>query len=369
MQTVIQGYYLDGQTADRQPAQIFPIKKGLQIQTEKCGVFFWPYKEIRQTERFHGDQQIRLERGGETPEILLVPGLSFLMAVRWADAKQARKFRRPSLGRNWLMVSLAAAVGILGIAAGLYLWGIPALSSLVAPYVPVSWEESLGKSVAESFAPPEKRCLDPERDRAIEQVVATLTSSLDRCPYTFRVVVVDHSRVNALAAPGGTIIVYRGLLERTQTAEELAGVLAHEMQHILLRHSTRALLQRASMGILLAALMGDANGAMAFGLESAGSLGMLRYSRKNEEEADAKGMQLLLAAGIDPRGMITFYEKLKKQEKKASLPEYLSSHPSMEKRIERLKSLASRSRKRPIKLLADQDWAQVKGICQGPQSH
>jgi predicted Zn-dependent protease len=369
MQTAIQGYYLDGQTADRQHAQIFPVKTGLQIQTEKCGGFFWPYREIRQADRFQGDQQIRLERGGETPEILLVPGSSFLMALRWADRKQAMRFRRPTADRNWLMVSLTAAVGILGIAATLYLWGIPALSSLVAPYVPVSWEESLGKSVADSFAPPEKRCLDPERNRAIEEVVATLSSSLNRCPYTFRVVVVDHSRVNALAAPGGTIIVYRGLLERTQTAEELAGVLAHEMQHILLRHSTRALLQRASMGILMAALTGDANGAMAFGLESAGSLGMLRYSRKNEEEADAKGMQLLLAAGIDPRGMIAFYEKLKKQEKKANLPEYLSSHPSMAKRIEQLKSLASLSRKRPTKLLADHDWAQIKGICQEARSH
>ncbi len=368
MQTVIPGYYLDGKTADRQHAQIFPTKTGLQIQTENNGGFFWPYEEIRQAHPFHGDPQIRLERGGETPEILLVAGTSFLRAIRLAEPKQARKFRRPTSDRNWLMVSLTAAAGILGITATLYLWGIPTLASLVAPHVPVPWEEHLGQAVAKNFAPPEKRCLDPERNRIIEQVMSALTSSLDSCPYTFRVVMVDHDRVNALAAPGGAIIVYRGLLEQTETAEELAGVLAHEMQHILLRHSTRALLQRASMGILVAALTGDANGAMALGLQSAGSLGLLRYSRKNEEEADEKGMQLLLASGIDPQGMIRFYEKLEKIDKAASLPDYFSSHPPLEKRIAQLKILASTSSNKSGKLLAAYDWRRMKGICQGAES-
>ncbi len=369
MQTVIPGYYLDGQTADRQKVQIFPTKAGLQIQTENNGGFFWLYGEIRQAQPFHGDQQIRLERGGETPEILLIPGSSFLVAIRRVEPKQAKKFRSPTSGRNWFMVSLTAAVGILGVTVILYLWGIPALASFVAPHVPVSWEDHLGQAVAGNFAPPEKRCLDPERNRIIERVVSALTSSMGSCPYTFRVVMVDQDRVNALAAPGGTIIVYRGLIDRTETAEELAGVLAHEMQHILLRHSTRALLQRASMGILVAALTGDANGAMAFGLEGAGSLGLLRYSRQNEEEADVKGMQLLLASGIDPQGMITFYEKLKKIDKKANLPDYLSSHPRLEKRIEQLKILAPASKRKFVKLLADYDWRQIKGICQAAGSN
>ena len=98
--------------------------------------------------------------------------------------------------------------------------------------------------------------------------------------------------VNAFAGSGGLIVVFRGLLERADTPEELAGVLAHEIQHVLHRDTTRAIFREASTGILVAALAGDVSAAAAFGVQAARVLGDLRYSREAEQEAareDGKG--------------------------------------------------------------------------------
>src|SRR5882724_4250501 len=87
--------------------------------------------------------------------------------------------------------------------------------------------------------------------------------------YRIRVTIVDHPAVNAFAAPGGHIVVLRGLLERTRTPEELAGVLAHEIQHVYHRHPTRLVVQHTSAGLLAAAVAGDVSALMAYSLEAA----------------------------------------------------------------------------------------------------
>jgi len=180
---------------------------------------------------------------------------------------------------------------------------------------------------------------------------------------------VNDSTINAFAAPGGYIVLYRGLLEKTQTAEELAGVLAHELQHIFKHHVTQALIQHVSTGLLLAAITGDTSKATAYGLESARLLGILRYSRQSEEEADAAGMRMLLESGIDPKGMIAFYELLTKSTSEtSSILKYLSTHPSTGDRIKNLKSLVEQSQPKSVKLLKGYDWSNIKKICQTTSS-
>jgi Zn-dependent protease with chaperone function/predicted Zn-dependent protease len=364
MRTDWQGFYLDGRTAARHRATIRLMQSGLEITTESGTTLWWRYEEIRQTQGFYAGEQVRLERGGETPEVLLVSDTTFLTDLRQVAPKLTTYFHDPARRRMRAKLTLLAALGAIGITTALYLWGIPALAALVASRVPVSWEERLGQAVVEHLAPPEKRCADPERARVINDIVTALTAPLPRPSYTFRVMVVDDPTVNAFAAPGGYVVIFRGLLERTRSAEELAGVLAHELQHVFQRHATRALLQHASTGLLIAALAGDASGAMTYGLESARALGTLRYSRQNEEEADAEGMRMLLAAGIDPAGMIAFFKVLQKEGGEApGLLAYLSTHPNPGDRIESLKSLASQSQRTPVKLLPDYDWGDITKIC------
>ncbi len=365
MQTDWEGYYLDGRTAARQRAAIRLLRTGLQIAVEGGATSLWPYKEIRQSQGFYAGEQVRMERGGEIPEAILIPDVTFLRSLQQVAPELATRFHDPARRRMRLILTVLAGLAVIGITTALYLWGIPGLATVVASRVPVSWEERLGFAVVEHLAPPPKRCVDSERNRLIQEILATLTAPLPSSPYTFHVYVVNDPMVNALAAPGGYIVIFRGLLTETRSAEELAGVLAHELQHVLHRHATRALLQHATTGLLLAALAGDVSGATAYGLEGARALGSLRYSRQNEEEADAEGMRMLLAAGIDPGGMIAFFETLKRDGPGSlRLPMYLSTHPSTQDRILKLKALATQSQSSPRALLPNYDWRDIRNICQ-----
>jgi predicted Zn-dependent protease len=360
-----EAYYLDGRTAARRRATVRLMGTGLQVTPEGGSPLWWPYTEVRQTQGFYAGEQVRLERGVESPEALLIPDPAFLTHLRRVSGEAASRFSDPARRSLRVRLTVLAGLAAIGITIPLYLWGIPAATAVVASRVPVSWEERLGSGVVEHLAPPGRRCADPARSRAIDEIVRTLTSPLGKPPYTFRVVVANDPAVNAFAAPGGHIVLFRGLLDRTRTAEELAGVLAHEVQHILQRHATRALLQHASTGLLLAAISGDVSGAMAYGLEAGRTLAALQYSRQNEEEADTEGMRMLLAAGIDPGGMIAFFESLERQEVQTpGILRYLSTHPSTGDRIQRLRSLASQAQGTPAKLLPEYDWQEVRNMCE-----
>ena len=166
--------------------------------------------------------------------------------------------------------------------------------------------------------------------------------------------------------PGGQVVLLRPLVERSRTPEELAGVLAHELQHVLKRHATRLLLQHASTGLMLVAVSGDLTGVMAYGLESARVLGSLSYSRGFESEADSEGVRMLMAADIDPAGMIDFFEKLRASEGNLqSATRYLNSHPLAVDRVDNLKKLIASipHKTRPVEL--NREWDDVRKICRG----
>jgi predicted Zn-dependent protease len=363
-----EGSYLDGRSAARQRATIRLTPTGLHIATEDGPALWWAFNEIRQTQGFYAGEEVRLERGGDLPAALLIADASFLTALHRLAGGRAPHLHDPAGRRRRGVMTVAAAVGALALILVLYLWGVPALATFAAARVPVAWEERLGQTVADQLAPPEKRCGDPRLQARIDAIVDRLLAPLPARVYTVRVVVADDRTINALAAPGGYVVIFRGLLARTRSPEELAGVLAHELQHVLRRHATRAMLQQASMAVLVSALSGDPSGALSFGLDGARALATLEYSRQLEEEADAEGMRMLLAAGIDPAGMLSFFESLAREG--GHLPQvlkYLSTHPSPEDRLARLRVLAHQAAPRPTPLFPDYDWRGIVRICAAPR--
>jgi Zn-dependent protease with chaperone function len=364
MRTDWLGVYLDGRTAARHPATIRLMREGIEITTEAPETRFWPYRELRQTQGFYTGEEVRLERGGDLAEVLLIADIAFLESLHEASPHMGFRFHDPGRRGSRLRWTIVAAASAIAVTGATYLWGIPALAALLAPRVPVAWEQSVGQSAIGYLAPAERRCADPRLGAAMEEMVRRLTSPGPPAPYTLRVYVVNRPVVNALAVPGGHVVIFRGLLERTATPEELAGVLAHELQHVLRRHATRAVIQDVSTGLLLMALTGDVTGPLAYGLQTARTLGDLRYSRRAEDEADTEGMKMLLAARVDPAGMIAFFETIQKEEGgRAKALTYLSSHPLAADRIARLKEMAAAGRGTPEPLLPGENWPDLAKRC------
>ena len=358
-------HYLDGRTPLRRAARVTIGQASLEITlTEGSGSFRWPLAQIRQTQGFRAGEQVRLERGGDLAEALLIRDVAFLSALRAAAPDAARAFHDPRRRRLRAVLAGLAALVAVAVGAGLYVWGIPALADVAAARVPVAWEIALGETAITQLAPPARRCTDVQRQRRLEEITAVLVRALPEPRYPFRVTVVDHAMVNAFATPGGFIVIFRGLLDRTDSAEELAAVLAHEIQHVLHRDATRAILRQASTGILLAALLGDVSGVVAFGVESARTLGDLRHNREAEHDADRDGMLLLHAAAVDPEGMLAFFRGMQQLEGKTpAAARYLSTHPTVGDRLQALATLAAQRRRPPMKLLANYDWEDIKQIC------
>jgi len=359
------GYYLDGRSAVRRQASVRLAASGLEIALADGTRLWWPLRDVRQTQGFYSGEQIRLERGAPFPEILLIDDIAFLGALRATAPGFGRRFHNPGWRRSRVLFTIGAAVASVAVGAVLYVWAIPAAAGLLAARVPVSWEERLGAAAVEHLTATRRRCVDPESDEAIAAIVKRLLEPQPNVPYTFRVIVVDEKReINAYAVPGGQVVLLRPLVERSRTPEELAGVLAHELQHVLRRHATRLVLQHASTGLLLVAVSGDMTGAMAYGIESARMLGSLRYSRDIESEADTEGLRMLLAADVDPKGMIAFFESMRAEERGATdMFRYMTSHPLAVERVQTLTQLAASHTKEFRPLLPGRDWPRLRRVC------
>ena len=239
--------------------------------------------------------------------------------------------------------------------------------------IPVEWEVTVGQSILNML--PVERKPDPAVMAVLQETVDFLEMSVPgNPPYELKVYILPIKQVNALALPGGPIVVFEGLLEKAESPEELAGVLAHEIQHVLLRHSTRGILRNMAKGFLVTLFLGDINAVMEGIVQLAGELETLGLSREMEEEADRKGMELILSANIDPHGMIRIFEKLmqedsmhneppeiKADEKKEKFSSYLSTHPSGQSRLAQLEAqMNAHETKVWTPLFPNLDWNKIK---------
>lgn len=358
------GAFFGGDTPSSQPVKICVVSEGLQVWTSTGEMLWWPYEKFRQTQGFYAGQQIRLETIGSPTQTITISDEGFLDAVQSIAGSHGRHFHRRSR-RSWrLLFTIVAALTITGMGFWLYTQGVPSLANLASQRVPVSWEERMGKTVVDKTVSKNHACVESKRAVFIDQLLEKLTSALPPQPYIFRVSVVDSPVVNAFAAPGGYIVVYKGLLQLTQSPEELAGVLAHEIQHVTHRHVTRLLLQQASMGIVFGAMTGDLNGAMSLGIQAASLLGGLSYSRDAEEEADHEALKLLITARINPHGMVTFFERLRQKSSLTSPAlKYLSTHPLLDDRIRALNMPSPASGDQPVQLIPPVEWAEMADMC------
>ncbi len=174
-----------------------------------------------------------------------------------------------------------------------------------------------------------------------------------------KVVAVDHPLANAFAVPGGHIYLFRGLLEKARTADELAGVLAHEIGHIRHRDGLKAMIHGGGLGFIFGTLFGDFTGGTAIMLAGQ-TLIQNAASREAEREADAFGMALMRRLGGDPRALASILEVISAGA--PALPMWLSTHPLTPERAQAIRTASQDiTTTRPVLNIGE--WSALRSIC------
>lgn len=185
---------------------------------------------------------------------------------------------------------------------------------------------------------------DPEINRYINVLGDSIARLADDRGIDYTFYVVDAPEVNAFAVPGGYIYVNRGLIERTRNMSQLAGVLGHEIGHVVRRHSVQQMQQanNANIGVTLACILTSICNSQAAqaAINVAGGAVFAKFSRDDEREADQEAITNVVRAGIHPEGIPEMFEILlsERQRSPGALDSWFATHPLEEERVERTRA-------------------------------
>ncbi|MDP9193992.1 MAG: M48 family metallopeptidase [Acidobacteriota bacterium] len=219
--------------------------------------------------------------------------------------------------------------------------------------ISIEEEWQLGNQLSQDIAKQVRLNNDPAVNAYVrnmgQRIVAQAAPPFNQLPWNFHVVQDD--TINAFAVPGGHVYVHTGLIKNANDASQLAGVLAHEISHVLARHSTEQLSRQYGLSVIAGAVLGQNPGALsqiAAQIVAGGALA--RFSREAEREADNIGIQAMAAAGYNPSGMAAMFEVLlaQREGQPGRLEQFFSTHPLTEERVRDARSRAAQLGSRGI---------------------
>lgn len=228
----------------------------------------------------------------------------------------------------WLITAVAVIVVVIYILLGFAV-------DIIAPRVPPQLESKLGKGYTAIFDDGRR----DESEKALEKILSKLAAASPELPYAFSVHVARTPDVNAVALPGGAVVVFAGLINKVKSENELAFILAHELGHFAHRDHLRGMGRALVINLLAAVVTGGDSGAEKL----AGILipvTAMKFSRDQEKRADLYALDLLNDVYGHSGGASHLFEKMKKMEKMPDYVYYFASHPGFDDRIEALRKTA-----------------------------
>ncbi len=333
----VHGYYYDGRSSARIPVSITFHRSGdvrieggtLSIQTKLDRLSI--ADRLGDTPRnifFPDGAKLETEANDAIDEVCRLSGTNRLHAL----LHQAERHR--------FQVLLAVVVTVVFIWGGIE-FGVPAAAKWTAKTVPQQVERELGERSLDSlerwvFAP---SMLDKARRVDLRQRFQRLAAA-SPAGYSYRLEFRSSRKMgaNAVALPGGIIVVTDAMVRLAENDAQLMAVLAHEMGHVEYRHGLRSVLQNSLTVLFMAGLLGDITSVSSLSVTLPTILVESRYSRAFELEADDYAVELLSAHRIDPRHLARALALLEQDHNTAPEFAYLSSHPATEKRIARIES-------------------------------
>lgn len=325
------GVYFNGKTSTPNAAILSIEKDILKIQDEISGeMISWSFDEITFNQI---GKNATLEHKNHPFEKVVITDAAFVSQL-YASLKKSGNvslyYRLIHLGVKFYFLMALLILGLIGLT---FLYVIPWAAEKAVVMIPEEYDNQL----SDSFLL--KSALIDDIDSVQTKNLNLFAKSLhlkNKKPLKFMVVRSDE--VNAFALPDGDIVVYSGILKEMKSYEELVALLGHEVSHINNRHSMKALCRSLSGYIFISVILGDANGVMAVIGDNANNLQSLSFSRNYERQADQDGLSIMLANRVDPRGMVQLFSRLK-DSSLGIVPEFLSTHPLTDERINNIQSI------------------------------
>lgn len=360
--------YFDGESAQPNDVVLAFGERSLVIMTTAgTPIAHWPLASLRAMGQ-RKDSAAQLVPHRDSDERLVLQDREMLAAINAVCPDlhhrpvDRRGVRRAFLWAGGAVAALTLIVFVL----------VPALAGRLAQLIPPDREQQLGDAVVDQLQTilsvvgderPEL-CETSAGDEALKHMVARLEQGLS-LPYPLRVSVLDHGMVNAIAVPGGRILIFRGLLEMSENPEEVAGVLAHEIGHVVYHDPTQQALRAAGTAGILGLLLGDVFGA-SIAVVATDAILNASYQRDAETRADETAYALLAGAKLPSGPFAKFFTKMKKKYGDTDgLLKLIASHPGLAGRAQRAAD-ADKIGDGPYEpAVDDQDWVALRGICQG----
>jgi Zn-dependent protease with chaperone function len=360
--------YFDGESAHpREVVLCFGERSLVIMGFDDVVIAHWPLASLRAIGQ-RKDSAVQLVPQRDSDERLMLSDRQMLNAIgavcpdlyhRPVDRKGVR---RALLWAGGAVTSLALIVFVL----------LPALAGQLAQLIPPEREQQLGDAVVDqlqtllSLVGDERPgiCDTSSGVAALDQMVTRLAAD-GRLPYPLRVGVIDHGMINAMAVPGGRILLFRGLLEAASSPEEVAGILAHEVGHVVHHDPTREALRAAGTAGILGLLLGDVFGA-GIVVVATDAVINASYQREAEIRADEIAYDLLAKAELPSQPFAGFFIKMKKKYGEMDgILKLIASHPGLDGRAQRAAAADRIGEATYEPVLNDQEWIALRGICQG----
>lgn len=347
--------YFDGYVEKRRSVTIV-FGPALEIVEDGAMLAAWPFAEVRRLPPPGGVMRLKALGAPKGAWLEIDDPATQVEIARHCPLLGGEKEPPNKEGRKRLAYGLAAAAMF-----GAFLWGgVPRMAGIIAPAIPVDWEKKLGDSadeeVRKTFSG--KACAAPAGAAALKKLSQKLQDAAHlRLPATIEAI--QSKTPNAFALPGGKVYLLSGLLDKAQSQDEIAGVLAHELGHLEHRDHLRRIIATGGTALLVGLVFGDVSGGSAM-IIVGNSLFNAHHSRENESEADAFAAQTMAALGRPAKPMGELLVRITGEDDGGPLS-ILQDHPLSEDRLARL-AKASQGETAPA-LLSDEEWKALKGIC------
>jgi predicted Zn-dependent protease len=356
---VFPGEFMDGRTAAVYKVRLGLDLGGVRIADEEEGtpVDLWPYAGLEVDALSEGMVHLRHRHRAGALITSAAPGLA-----RALEARGARPSALPRGGRRARLI-LVYALAIAAVVAAVYA-ALPGVSRALAHRVPLDVEARLVLPVRDLLDA--HVCRDEPSRRALDNLVRRLgTEPGDPAAGGVRLDVLNFKMVNALTFPGGTVVLTRGLLRKAETADEVAAVVAHELEHVRQRHIMTQIIRSSILSLGWAVTVGDFSGLMVLDPQTMFQLANQRFSRDAERSADGGALERLDRARISARGFAAFFQRL--LDEHGDVPTWLSTHPAHRERLDRIgEHVARESGDAPrVPALDAADFAALKAACAG----